>query len=98
MSERITIIVPIKAKEEHKATVRQRLVELAALTNREEGNINYIIHEVPDDPCRFMIYENWKDQVALDFHMEQDYLKKFLEDGKELFAEEVCGTICKVIE
>jgi len=98
MTQQITIVVPIKAKTEKRAEVRRRLQDLAAQTHREPGNINYILHEVPSQPDLFLIYENWKDQAALDFHMEQDYLKQFLADWPLLLTEEVRGTICRLME
>jgi quinol monooxygenase YgiN len=95
MTEEITIIVPINAQPEQRETVHQRLVDLAAKTNNEPGNICYVLHTVPDDPNQFIIYEQWKDQEALDFHMAQDYLKAFLADSTALLSQEVKGTICK---
>jgi quinol monooxygenase YgiN len=97
MSEQITLIVPIKAKAETVDVVRDRLREMAELTRKEPGNINYIIHELTEEAESFIIYENWRDQAALDFHMDQEYLKKFLADGDTLLAEEIKGTFCKVI-
>ena len=95
--EEITIIVPITAKPEFKEKVRTKLLELTVLTNQESGNVCYRLHQVEDDPCKFVIYEKWRDQAALDFHMEQDYLKAFLNESKTLLAEEIMGTICRDI-
>ena len=97
MSNEITIIVPIYFKPECAATGRVRLLELAAKTHREAGNIMYRIHEVPGRNEQYMIYEKWQDQAALDFHMSQDYLQSFLADEEKLFAGEVKGTICSEI-
>jgi quinol monooxygenase YgiN len=97
MREQITLIVPVKAKPETQEIVRNRLIEMAESTREESGNINYIVHELTDDPGSFVIYENWRDQAALDFHMEQVYLKKFLADGEKLLREEIRGTFCRVV-
>ena len=93
----ITIVVPINAKPELRNEVRERLLELTALTNKEAGNICYRLHQAEDDQNKFIIYEKWKDQAALDFHMNQEYLKNFLEESKTLLAEEIRGTICREI-
>jgi quinol monooxygenase YgiN len=95
--EEITIIVPINARPEFKEKVRTKLLELTVLTNQESGNVCYRLHQVEDDPCKFVIYEKWRDQAALDFHMNQDYLKAFLNESKTLLAEEIMGTICRDI-
>ncbi|OGV31263.1 MAG: hypothetical protein A2020_01415 [Lentisphaerae bacterium GWF2_45_14] len=97
MKEQITIVVPIKAKDETRDEVRTRLMEMVRLTRKEAGNINYTLHEEIGNPGSFVIYENWKDQAALDIHMNQDYLKKLLADASELFKEEIRGTLCRVI-
>jgi len=93
-NEQITLIVPIHAKPEHQGQVRERLIHLAAHTTRESGNICYRIHAVKDHPEQFVIYEQWRNQDALDFHMEQEYLKKFLADAEALLSKEVLGTFC----
>ena len=41
--------------------------------------------------------EKWKNQAALDFHMEQDYLKAFLADEKRILSKPIAGTVCKEI-
>jgi len=93
----ITIIVPIKAKTQFRTKVREKLLEMTALTNQESGNICYCLYQVTDDPDQFIIYEKWKNQAALDFHMNQDYLKIFLNESKIFLAEEIQGTICQQI-
>jgi len=98
MDVMITIIVIMDAKPELRAQVRSRLIELASLTRRESGNVFYVLHESVADPNRFVIYERWKDQAALDFHMAQPYLKRFLDDGASQLQGPVNGTICRAVE
>ncbi len=93
-NEQITLIVPIHAKPEYAGQVRDRLMQLAAQTTRETGNICYRIHAVTGKPEQFMIYEQWRNQDALDFHMEQEYLKSFLADAAKLLTQEVAGMAC----
>lgn len=96
MKNKITLIVPIESKPDTRDTVRKRLLEMAELTRKETGNINYILHEITEKPGSFVIYENWRDQAALNFHMNQDYLKRFLADAESLLAEDIKGTFCEV--
>ena len=97
MKEQITIVVPIRAKDEKIEEVRCRLIEMVALTRKEAGNINYTLHEEIGNPGSFVIYENWKDQAALDLHMNQDYLKNLLADSSKLLKEDIKGTLCTII-
>ena len=97
MNNEITIIVPIKAKTEFRTKVKEKLFELAALTKKEAGNICYCLHQVTADSNQFVIYEQWKNQAALDFHMDQDYLKAFLAESEKLLADKISGKICQQI-
>ena len=97
MKNPITLMVPVEAKPETCDEVKRRLCELAELTHKEPGNLNYIVHRDPEQPTSFVIYENWRDQEALDFHMAQDYLQAFLADSKALLAEEIHGTVLEII-
>ena len=97
MNSEITIVVPIRFKPECRAAGRERLLALAHKTLLEAGNVMYRIHEVPDQPDLFMVYEKWLDQAALDFHMSQSYLMDFLADDDHLLAGEIKGTVCREI-
>lgn len=91
----ISIVVPVYAKDETKEAVRLELLALAEQTRKEEGNICYILHEAIDDKNLFIIYETWKNQDALDFHMEQKYLRGFLDKQSALLKQPISGTICQ---
>lgn len=97
MDHEITLIVPIQAKVESGDDVRRRLVALAAKTRQEPGNLCYVLHEVAGDPGHFVIYEQWKNQAALDFHMAQDYLKAFAAAAPTLLATPIAATVCHEI-
>lgn len=93
----ITLVVPVKARNDKKDAVRKRLVELARQTVKEKGNICYNVHEEVESPGSFIIYEKWKNRKALDFHMEQEYLKSFLSDSSKLLSKEIKGISCKTL-
>ncbi len=93
----ITIVCLIKAKQATKHQVKSALGNLAKMTRLEAGNMNYDLHISADDDSLFIIYENWQNQVALDNHMSQPYLKDFLAKQDELLECPVDGKICKII-
>ncbi|MER5887489.1 putative quinol monooxygenase [Streptomyces sp. NPDC001941] len=41
---------------------------LAPLVRAEEGCLQYDMHQVADDPDRFVLVERWASQAALDAH------------------------------
>jgi quinol monooxygenase YgiN len=95
--DQITIVCFIKAKKNMREQVMRELVYLMQMSRQESGNINYDLHVANDDDCLFIIYENWKDQSALDYHMNQVYLKEFGKKKKDLLEAPIDGTICKKI-
>ncbi|MCQ2378593.1 MAG: antibiotic biosynthesis monooxygenase [Victivallaceae bacterium] len=90
----ITIFCPIYAAPGKKEALRAALRLLAEKTRAENGNICYRPHEAVNADDKFMIYEQWRDQEALDFHMRQPYLTEFLADREGLLADEIRGVIC----
>jgi len=96
-TSQISIVCLFKAKEGKKQIVRDELMQLAALTRKEKGNINYDLHVSNEDDGLFILYENWKDQAALDGHMNQPYLKSFLDKTGELLEPPVDIKLCTKI-
>lgn len=96
--QQISIVVFIKAKQETKQRVKDQLLHMVEMTNKEEGNVNYDLHVSSSDDSMFIIYENWKDQAALDYHMNQSYLKDFLSKENEQLEKPIDGTICNIIK
>ena len=90
----IFIVCLFKAKESTKPLVREELKQLAAMTRKEKGNITYDLHVSNADDGLFILYENWKDQAALDSHMNQPYLKSFLGKLPQLLERPADINIC----
>ena len=69
-------------------------MQLAAATVQEPGNICYRLHTT-EDPDQFIIYEQWKNQAALDAHMATEHLQQFLADENKLLAAQPAGRFLK---
>jgi quinol monooxygenase YgiN len=96
-TSQISIVCLFKAKEGKKQIVREELKHLEAMTRKEKGNINYDLHVSNADDGLFILYENWKDQAALDNHMSQPYLKSFLGKTEALLEPPVDIKLCTKI-
>jgi|ERR671932_956347 quinol monooxygenase YgiN len=46
-------------------------------THSEPGCITYALYEQPTVKNSFMLYEEWKDQAALDEHVQKPYVQEF---------------------
>ena len=94
INEVITLLCPIHAAPGKGEALKLALKELASNTAKEPGNICYRLHTT-DDPDEFIIYEQWKNQAALDFHMATEHLQQFLADEKKLLAAQPAGRFLK---
>ena len=93
-SEVITLLCPIHAAPGRGSELKTALQNLAAATVKEAGNICYRLHST-DNPDEFIIYEQWKNQAALDAHMATEHLQQFLADEKKLLAAQPSGRFLK---
>ena len=96
MSE-ITLFCPINAAPGKGAEMLAALQALAVETRKEAGNICYRLHTT-GDPDEFMIYEQWQNEAALDFHMQTPHLTAFLADKNRLLAKEPSGKFATEIK
>ena len=71
----VTLIAEVQAKPGEEAAVKKALVAMVEPTREEDGCFCYNLHQQGDDKARFMFYEQWKDQDALDKHMQTEHMK-----------------------
>lgn len=57
---KLTIVANITAKAGKEELVKSELIKLIAITRKEEGCINYDLHQDNQNPAHFMFYENWE--------------------------------------
>ena len=79
-----TLTVALDGREQE---VRKALVELCGPTRREQGCINYDLHQSPDDPALFMFHENWATKGDLDAHSQSAHLQAWRKRAAEMLVE-----------
>ena len=57
------------------------LRELTYASRQEPGCVSYIAHFVEGDPATVVIYEQYKDQAAVDHHRETPHFKQYAIGG-----------------
>jgi len=77
--ENVILNVHMEALQGHEEELAEQLVALLAPTRREPGCLLYQLHRDPAHPGRFMFYEIWDNQAALDAHMASPHLLQFRE-------------------
>ncbi|WP_418264509.1 putative quinol monooxygenase [Flavobacterium faecale] len=83
----ITVVAKIVAKEEKREFVKAELLKLVQATIKEEGCINYDLHQDNEDANVFLMYENWKDADALAIHAASAHYVAFQTVAKGTIAE-----------
>ncbi len=77
----VSFTVRMKFAQEDRDDVAEILRQLALAARQEPGCVNYIAHQVQGDPDTVMIYEQYRDQSALDAHGQTAHFKKYAVGG-----------------
>jgi quinol monooxygenase YgiN len=70
----LTVVAYMRAAEGKTDQLRAALEALVAPTTKEEGYVNYDLHQGIEDPRFFLFYENWVSGEHLDAHLAAPHL------------------------
>ncbi|MDZ8118892.1 putative quinol monooxygenase [Pontiella agarivorans] len=86
----LTIIATIKAKADQVELVKNELQKLAEQTHaKDEGCIDYVVHQDNEAAMLFVVYENWASEALLQKHSNSEHFQAFMkatETGTEEFT------------
>jgi len=74
----ITVIATFQARPGKESDLRTVLISLLTLTRKETGCVSYDLHQSPEEPAKFLFYENWTSKAALDAHLQSAHVKALL--------------------
>ena len=77
----ISFIARMRFAPEDREEIGNILRELASASRQEPGCVTYIPHTTEDDPNVVVIYEQYADRAAADFHRTTPHFKKFAVGG-----------------
>ena len=98
MSEKkLTVVALFYGRKGMAKGLKDELMKLISPTRKEDGCIEYRLHQCSNIPENFMFYENWLSKEHLDAHLKTPHLmslgpkiEKFLaEPVKVTFLEEL---------
>ncbi|HTZ57869.1 MAG TPA: putative quinol monooxygenase [Acidobacteriaceae bacterium] len=72
----IILNVHFQAAPGHEKELGAQLHSLVAPTRAEPGCMVYELHFDPEDPAKFMFYEKFASQAALDHHLATPHLQQ----------------------
>ena len=76
--EKVIMLIEAKIQSQRRAELIQALREYLPLVRAEPGVEAFYVTARKDDPNTFVFYEVYRAQAAQDFHLQQDFTKKFL--------------------
>jgi quinol monooxygenase YgiN len=77
----ISFTVRMTFRTDDREEIATILRELAAASRQEPGCVSYIPHRVESDPDTIVIYEQYRDQAALDAHRASPYFAMYAIGG-----------------
>ncbi len=63
----------------HRERALAEIAPVVAATADEEGNVHYRYYADLEDPNVFLLFEEWRDDEALQAHFSQPYVLSFLD-------------------
>ena len=76
--EKVIMLIEAKIQPQHRPELMEALREYLPLVRAEAGVEAFYVAARKDDPNTIVFYEIYKSQAANDFHLQQDFTKKFL--------------------
>ncbi len=77
----ISFTVRMTFRPEDREEIAVILRELAAASRQEPGCVSYIPHRVESDPDTILIYEQYRDQAALNTHRASPHFAQYAVGG-----------------
>ena len=77
-NEKVIMLIEAKIQPQRRAELVEATRQYLPLVRAEAGVEAFYVTERKDDPNTFVFYEVYKSQAAQDFHLQQDFTKKFL--------------------
>ena len=74
MTDPVQVLAVLTAKPGQETALATLLQGLVAPTRAEQGVLFYDLHQDREDPARFVFFEGWASQAALDAHNASPHL------------------------
>jgi quinol monooxygenase YgiN len=77
-NEKVIMLIEAKIQPQRRAELVEAARQYLPFVRAEPGVEGFYITVRKDDPNTFVFYELYRSQAAQDFHLQQDFTKKFL--------------------
>lgn len=83
----VVLAVTWMAKPGHEAEVAEIFSRLQDASRNEPGCLMYVVHRHRSDARRFFIYEQYRDEAALQAHRDSQHFKQYAVEGLKDIGE-----------
>lgn len=83
----IVLKVDMVVKAGTETMCREYLRILREQSRKEPGCLMYLTHQSTENPLKFLIYEQYKDQAALEAHRNSPHFTQYVRDGLDTIVE-----------
>ena len=77
-NEKVIMLIEAKIQPQRRAELLGAISQYVPLVRAEPGVEAFYVTARKDDPNTFVFYEIYRSQTAQDFHLQQNFTKKFL--------------------
>jgi quinol monooxygenase YgiN len=77
-NEKVIMLIEAKIQPQRRAELVEAARQYLPSVRAESGVEAFYVTARKDDPNTFVFYEIYRSQAAQDFHLQQDFTKKFL--------------------
>ena len=77
----VSFTVRMGFRDEDRERVKEYLHKLTEASRKEPGCVTYVPHLVAEGPATILIYEQYADEAALDFHRNSAHFRDYAANG-----------------
>jgi quinol monooxygenase YgiN len=89
----VVLAVTWMANPGHETEVAEIFIKLQTASRQEQGCLMYIVHRHRTDPRLFFIYEQYRDDAALEAHRQSPHFQQYAIAALKDIAERTQGEL-----
>ena len=94
----VVLVVNLRVQPGSEEDVKRYMRVMVENTRKEPGCLMYIAHQSSEDPTRFVMYEQYKDKAAQEFHMNAPYFAANVTNGFNKYVVSRDRVFCAPID
>lgn len=89
----IVLAVEWRAHEDSEKEVAEIFAKLQDASRKEPGCLMYVVHRSLADHRRFFVYEQYRDEAAVDAHRNAPHFRQYAVEGLHMIATRTSGEL-----